>query len=306
MKLLEKEKARVLRKKGHSINQIVKEMKFSKASVSLWVRDIVLTKQQKKMLSERGRSTESVEKRRINRLFNENARRQKIIDEAKKDFYDISLEQLKLIGVILYLGEGAKTPRGMARLSNSDPLIIKIMMRFFREICDVPEHKFRGHIHTFAHVDINKTEMYWSKITGIPRGQFFKTYIKPSSASLQKRNTLPFGTFDVCICDTKLFLTIKGWIEKVKELAVSLAAKETSLKEEKQKREALAEEVKTIGSELSQLKAKIMELEKQRQRKMGDLMVMDRKISNDENEDRRMKTDLENLKRQLDQTLKKR
>jgi len=54
------------------------------------------------------------------------------------------------------------------------------------------------------------------------------------------------------------------------------------------------------------LKAKIMELEKQRQRKMGDLMVMDRKISNDENEDRRMKTDLENLKRQLDQTLKKR
>ncbi|OHA23622.1 MAG: hypothetical protein A3G52_02625 [Candidatus Taylorbacteria bacterium RIFCSPLOWO2_12_FULL_43_20] len=220
MKLLEKEKARVLRKKGHSINQIVKEMKFSKASVSLWVRDIVLTKQQKKMLSERGRSTESVEKRRINRLFNENARRQKIIDEAKKDFYDISLEQLKLIGVILYLGEGAKTPRGMARLSNSDPLIIKIMMRFFREICDVPEHKFRGHIHTFAHVDINKTEMYWSKITGIPRGQFFKTYIKPSSASLQKRNTLPFGTFDVCICDTKLFLTIKGWIEKVKELII--------------------------------------------------------------------------------------
>ncbi|OHA23623.1 MAG: hypothetical protein A3G52_02630 [Candidatus Taylorbacteria bacterium RIFCSPLOWO2_12_FULL_43_20] len=94
--------------------------------------------------------------------------------------------------------------------------------------------------------------------------------------------------------------------QDVKKLAVSLAAKETSLKEEKQKREALAEEVKTIGSELSQLKAKIMELEKQRQRKMGDLMVMDRKISNDENEDRRMKTDLENLKRQLDQTLKKR
>ena len=108
----------------------------------------------------------------------------------------------------------------MARISNSDPLIIKIMMRFFREICEVQENKFRGHIHTFEHADINKTERYWSKISGIPKNQFFKTYTKPSSASLQKRNTLPFGTFDICICDTRLFLTIKGWIEKIKELTI--------------------------------------------------------------------------------------
>ena len=220
MKVVEKEKARILRKKGYSINQIVKEAGFSKASVSVWVRDIVLTKAQKKGLSERGRSVESVEKRRVNRLFNENKRRQKIIDEAKKDFIHISQEELKLIGIILYLGEGAKTSRGMARIANSDPLVIKIMMRFFREICNVPELKFRGHIHTFAHADVKKTEEYWSKISGIPTSQFFKTYIKASSASLQKRDTLPFGTFDICVCDTKLFLTIKGWIEKIKELTI--------------------------------------------------------------------------------------
>lgn len=220
MKLIEKEKARILRQKGYSINQIVKEAGFSKASVSLWVRDIVLTKAQKKGLSERGRSVESIEKRRINRLFNENKKRQVIIDEAKKDFTSISLEQLKLIGIILYLGEGGKTSRGMARLANSDSMVIKIMMRFFREICKVSDDKFRASIHTFAHANIIETEKYWSKISGIPRSQFFKTYIKPSSASLQKRNTLPFGTFDIYVCDTKLFLTIMGWIEKIKELTI--------------------------------------------------------------------------------------
>src|SRR3989338_8142703 len=52
MKLVEKEKARVLRKKGYSINQIVKEAGLTKSSVSLWVRDIVLTKVQKNKLSE--------------------------------------------------------------------------------------------------------------------------------------------------------------------------------------------------------------------------------------------------------------
>ena len=79
------------------------------------------------------------------------------------------------------------------------------MMRFFREICKVPEEKFRGSIHTFAHADIEKTEKYWSKISRIPKNQFHKTYIKPGSASLQKRYTLLYGTFSINVCDTNLF-----------------------------------------------------------------------------------------------------
>lgn len=220
MKLIEKEKARVLRKKGYSINQIIKETGSSKASISLWVRDVVLTQVQKNKISLRGRSIESIEKRRINRLFNENKKRQIIIDEAKKDFTNISSDQLKLIGIILYLGEGGKTSRSMVRLANSDPLVIKIMMKFFREICNVPDNKFRASVHTFQHANVQQTVKYWSKISGIPIGQFFKTYVKPSAASLQKRNTLPFGTFDIYVCDTRLFLTIMGWIEKIKELTI--------------------------------------------------------------------------------------
>jgi len=108
MKLVEKEKARALRKKGYSINQIIRETNFSKASVSIWVRNIILTTKQKKKLSERGRSIGSIEKRRISRLLNENKKRQIITNKAKKDFSDISLNELKIIGIILYLGEGAK------------------------------------------------------------------------------------------------------------------------------------------------------------------------------------------------------
>lgn len=218
MKLAEKEKARSLRKEGYSINQIVKEIGATKSSVSVWVRDIILTHTQKKKLSENGRSVESVERRRIARLANEQAKRQIIFDNAKKDYKSISQEELKLIGIILYLGEGGKTERGTVRLSNADPAVIKIMMRFFREVCHVSENKFRGNVHTFSHADIEKTEKYWSKVCGIPRSQFQKTYIKNSSASFQKRQTLPYGTFTINVCDTRLFLTIMGWIEKIKEL----------------------------------------------------------------------------------------
>ncbi len=220
VKIPEKELARSLRKQGKSINQIVREAGLVKSSVSLWVRDIVLTKKQKMTLSEKGRSVESVEKRRVNRLDNEQRKRQIIIDKAKEDFTNISHEQLKLIGTMLYWGEGGKTGNWTVRVANSDPVLIKVMMRFFREVCGVAEHKFRVHIHTFENADVDKTEKYWSQVSGIPRKQFYKTYTKPSIAGLQKRKTLPFGTVDIYVHSTQLFLTIKGWIEKIRELII--------------------------------------------------------------------------------------
>ncbi|OHA97825.1 MAG: hypothetical protein A3E02_02300 [Candidatus Zambryskibacteria bacterium RIFCSPHIGHO2_12_FULL_38_34] len=218
MKIVEKERARTLRKQGKSMNQIVEETGFSKASVSFWTRDIVLTKAQRNKISKRGRSIESIEKRRLSRLFNINNKRRAIIETAKKDFSDLSARDLKLIGAMIYWGEGGKTGNWSVRLANSDPLIIKVMMRFFREICKVPENKFHAHIHTFENADVEKTEKYWSEISRISRKQFYKTYIKPSIASLQKRKTLPNGTLDIYVHDTKLFLTIMGWIEKIKDI----------------------------------------------------------------------------------------
>ena len=95
------------------------------------------------------------------------------------------------------------------------------MMKFFRDICKVPEKKFRAHIHTFQGASVLKAEKYWSQVSGISLEQFYKTYVKPNKASLQKRKTLPYGTLDVYVHDTKLFLTIKGWIERVGEILLS-------------------------------------------------------------------------------------
>ena len=47
MKLKEKEESRRLRSEGLSITRIAKQLNVGKASVSYWVRDIVLTEEQK-------------------------------------------------------------------------------------------------------------------------------------------------------------------------------------------------------------------------------------------------------------------
>jgi hypothetical protein len=218
MKILERDMARALRRKGMSMNEIIQKTGYSKASVSNWTSDIILTKKQREKLSLKGRSMESIERRRKSRMLNEAKKRQITTDKAKEDFFDLSQRDLKIIGSVLYWGEGGKTKRGMARLSNSDPVIIKVMMRYFREICGVPDSKFRASVHTFTHANIEKTIGHWVGVSGIPREHFYKPYIKPSSASLNKRETLPFGTMDIYVCDTKVFLSIMGWIEKISEI----------------------------------------------------------------------------------------
>jgi transcriptional regulator with XRE-family HTH domain len=218
MKKEEQKQAQLLRKKGMSLNEIVQKVGVSKASVSLWVRDIKLSDQQKKKISAHGRSVESIEKRRINRINGTLKRHRVIIEAAKEKISTLSKHELLLIGTALYWGEGGKTNSGMARISNSDPAVIKCMMRFFREIFNVPSKKFRGHVHIFSHLNAERAEKYWSHISGIPRKQFYKTYSKPSIASKGKSDSLPYGTFQIYVCDTTIFLTIKGWIERLSEL----------------------------------------------------------------------------------------
>ncbi|MFT5036945.1 MAG: transposase-like protein [Candidatus Azotimanducaceae bacterium] len=217
MKVKEKQQAVQLRERGVSMGEIAQRLGVAKSSVSLWVRDVKLTKTQRSKLNRNGHSVDAIEKRRIARVSNTQKRRDEMMRIAGQEVAELSHNPLWCIAVALYWGEGGKTQQ-TARLSNSDPAVIKIMMHFFRGICNIPEEKFRGHVHTFSHKNANVCEKYWSDVSGLPRDKLFKTYVKQSSASKKKRNTLPYGTFQVYVHDTEFFFRMMGWIEEIKKM----------------------------------------------------------------------------------------
>jgi len=94
--------------------------------------------------------------------------------------------------------------------------MIQVMMRFFSEICVVPKDKFRGHVYLHSHLKPATAEEYWSTVSGIPTTQFHKTSVQHNKNRIQK-DTLPYGTFAIVVCDTKLKLTIEGWTRGLKE-----------------------------------------------------------------------------------------
>ncbi len=209
-KLLEYEQARRLRGLGHSMNEIAKMLRVSKGSVSLWVRDVIINSDQKQQLASNSQSRISIERRRTSRVLNEDYKRNLVKNLAKNQILHVSTRELWLIGTALYWAEGGKTQR-MVRFSNGDPDMIKIMIRYFLLVCDVPKDRLRGYIHIHDHLDVEAAEKYWQEISGIPKEHFYKTYRKRDGKS--KRKTLPHGVLDIYIQDARLFMKIQGWIE---------------------------------------------------------------------------------------------
>ena len=208
MKLEEKWKAIDLRKKGLSYTEILAKMDVSKSTLSQWLREIELTtEQQSRLHSKMDRVRYDIAKRKVAKRISST---DKIIQQAKKEVRQLSKNPLFFTGLALYWAEGAKSMAEKVKLANSDEKMISLSMRWFREICRVPENKFRVHIHMHNLHTRKDIIDYWSKITKIPLSQFYRPYIKPTSLG-QRRNILYNGTCSIMIHDKYLFRRILGW-----------------------------------------------------------------------------------------------
>ena len=215
MKAKEKKLARKLRHKGWSLRAIAVKVDCSKSIVSKWISDIQLTDEQINKLKS------NQDKARAKAARHPNSSRQKwerirnsIKASASKEIPKrCSRDILKILGAALYWAEGYNASRNEIIFANTDPRMIKLMMAFFKRVCNIPDSKFRGKVAIHPHLDINKAEKYWSAISGIPRRQFNKPLTAVSRASKRKRDTLPMGTFSILMGDVYTCSKIKGWIE---------------------------------------------------------------------------------------------
>src|SRR3989344_3807601 len=129
---------------------------------------------------------------------------------------------LLMLGLGVYIGEGSKSS-GITRIINSDPRIIRITLRWFKEIFEVTNKNFKVRIHLYPDNDIDETLGFWSKQLTIPLSQFQPTQVDyRTGKKMFKRGKLPHGTAHVTVQglgrpEHGVFLLrrIKAWIDRV-------------------------------------------------------------------------------------------
>ena len=145
------------------------------------------------------------------------ARTKRLRKEGSKLINKLSKRDLLLIGTGLYWGEGTKNNR--ARITNSDPEIIKFMLKWFESVWGVSKDRFSCQvlINEIHRRRVSEVENYWSTLTGIPKSQFTKTtLIKTKNKKKYDNFRIHFGTLVVTVRrGTNLRHKIEGVISKI-------------------------------------------------------------------------------------------
>jgi transcriptional regulator with XRE-family HTH domain len=214
----EKIKARSLRRKGLSIKKIASRLGVSKSSASVWCSGIKLTEEQIGKLHKqmviggysgrlKGASIQKEQKRsKINYYLR----------EGEKNIGVLSDRELAVAGIALYWGEGGKKD-SRVRFYNSDYLVIRFIMTWFRKVLGVREEDFimRVTVNGIHEERIDEINNYWSRITNIPMNQFGKAIlIKTKNKKVYENHFQHYGTLCVGIKKSStLFYKIMGLIK---------------------------------------------------------------------------------------------
>jgi len=204
-----------LRKQGKSYNEIKSVLNIPKSTLSNWLKDLPLSK---KIKNKNVAKTKLVWSKNITEFNKKRAIKyqtelKETIKKYSTEVSKINKKSLFWIGLSLFWAEGGKREKWMLRFTNSDPEMIKAMMRFYREICHVEENKIRLCIHLHPNISDKNAKKFWSELTNISINQFWKSQVNISKSSLGKRpkDRLPYGTLHVIILDSNLVKKIRGW-----------------------------------------------------------------------------------------------
>ena len=218
---LKKEKAIALRKEGNSLSEILKHINVAKSTLSLWLKDVGLSKAQHQRLTAKRleaarRGGKAKRQQRILRM-------EKINEETLADITHITKRELWLIGIALYWAEGSKEKEyrlgtGL-QFGNSDPRMIKLFIRWLKnQGVSIDRLKFEIYIHKNSVNSIDYVKPYWSKATGFPLKNFNHVYYKKNKIKTNRKNigSLYYGGLRVRVSESSgLNRRIAGWTEAI-------------------------------------------------------------------------------------------
>lgn len=203
-----KSKARELRVKRTSLDDISLMLSIPKSTIFYWVKDMP---ERAPFDSEKNSSARAKAVRAVVSKF-KNLRDQAYSAAFASASLDLKDQELRDF-ICLYMGEGDKG-RNSVGFINSDPELVKIAHKF---ILRLSNRKLDYVLHFYPDHDENEEKAFWANYLGIDQTKI-KSRPKPGANKLKKRNTrLKHGIFKVATADTYLKSKIDAYTDFIKD-----------------------------------------------------------------------------------------
>ena len=222
MKHSELQEAVHLRRQGVSYEAIRARLGIAKSTLWRWLKADGLVETQPQRLTELKRQAQRKGAATVRAQYLSRARAVKA--EARRELGNCSPRDLFMIGTALYWAEGTKQkPHNIAQrvvFTNSDPAMLRVFLRWLRDICHVPNEllTFELCIHTSG--DIEAAKRFWSAILQVP-SERFRIRLKRHRRASSRRNVGAryVGLVRITVQrSAQLNRRIAGWIEGLCQL----------------------------------------------------------------------------------------
>ncbi|MEV4972810.1 hypothetical protein [Streptomyces scopuliridis] len=208
-----REKARELRLKGLTYDQVQLELGCSKSSISLWVRD--LPKPERREAAEQAKL--AARKRWDHELAVRDEKRRQTKAGAAAEIGAMSDRELFLLGVGLYWSEGAKSkahrPQERVSFINSDPHMIGVFLAWL-DLLGIDRERLRYQVQIHESADVPAAERFWADVAGIDVAALGKTTLKRHNPKTVRKNVGDDyrGCFVVRVSQSAdMYRRIEGW-----------------------------------------------------------------------------------------------
>jgi len=213
----DRERARVMRKQGKSYSEIKAVVGVNKSTLSGWLNDMPLSREQIRLL--RDLNPRRIESFRRTMQAKRDTRLKVALNKFKNDLGKFSKRDLYIAGLYLYWGEGLKSMRGIVSIANTDPSVILAFLDWVKLIDKTATFKVR--LQLYKDMDIVKENTYWSTTLKIPIAQFRTPHIKTSSLTgLTYKNSHGHGTCNIFITNVQLWEYITMALKYLREMHI--------------------------------------------------------------------------------------
>lgn len=204
-----------------SYSAIVKKLGVPKSTLSYWLRDFPLTKEE--ILELRRKNWKNNEAKI--ELFRATMRKKRevkdriVYEKYLERFKRISDETFFTAGLVLYMAEGSKTDESIVSVVNTNPAIIRFFIKWLEKFLNITPDQLRVHLQLYENMDIGKEIAFWENETGFKHAQFYKPFIrKLSPSSFTYRGSFRHGTCGIYLFGIdrhrEIMMAIKAFLDQ--------------------------------------------------------------------------------------------
>ena len=220
----DKIKAINLRKAGKSYRDIEAALNIPKSTLTGWFQKTEWSRKIKKELSLVARQKSSRRMKALLGRIKETRQKEYALSRknAHQEFAKLKKELIFIAGLMIYWGEGDKNlVNGRIRVSNTDPVMIKLFNIFIQKYLREIFYKTKAYLVLYPDLNEEECKKFWSANTGISVEKFIKsTFI--SGQHPTKR--LGHGICTIIITSRVFKEKINTWLNLIRNEVIKMRA----------------------------------------------------------------------------------